>query len=159
MCIYIYYKDLHFRPVWLAFSLLSGRNLFNWWTERVHTNLANNILNLNICIYKRLKWFVKQHQVLYKKVIKNETLCWMSKRLSHRETFSMSSIKPIWRLLYIYIYTILVHCRSIWVICVWGLETREKARLRRAFSRVSRRIHIFTYMLRQCTCIVFILQF
>jgi hypothetical protein len=47
------------------------------------------------------------------------------------------------------IYTILVHCRSIWVICVWGLETREKARLRRAFSRVSRRIHIFTYMLRQ----------
>jgi hypothetical protein len=70
--------------------------------------------------------------------------------------------------LYVYIYfpriiqdkyTILVHCRSIWVICVWGLETWEKARLRRAFSRVSRRIHIFTYMLRQCTCIVFILQF
>ena len=57
------------------------------------------------------------------------------------------------------IYTILVHCRSIWVICVRGLETREKARLRRAFSRVSRRIHIFTYMLRQCTCIVFLLQF
>ena len=57
------------------------------------------------------------------------------------------------------IYTILVHCRSIWVICLRGLETREKARLRRAFSRVSRRIHIFTYMLRQCTCIVFILQF
>ena len=56
-------------------------------------------------------------------------------------------------------YTILVHCRSIWVICVWGLETREKARPRRAFFRVSRRIHIFTYMLRQCTCIVFILQF
>ena len=56
-------------------------------------------------------------------------------------------------------YTILVHCRSIWVICVWGLETREKARLCRAFSRASRRIHIFTYMLRQCTCIVFILQF
>ena len=56
-------------------------------------------------------------------------------------------------------YTILVHCRSIWVICVWGLETWEKARLRRAFSLVSRRIHIFTYMLRQCTCIVFILQF
>jgi hypothetical protein len=42
------------------------------------------------------------------------------------------------------IYTILVHCRSIWVICVWGLETREKARLCRAFSRVSCRIHIFT---------------
>jgi hypothetical protein len=41
------------------------------------------------------------------------------------------------------IYTILVHCRSIWVICVWGLETREKARLRRAFSRVSRRIHLW----------------
>jgi hypothetical protein len=56
-------------------------------------------------------------------------------------------------------YTILVHCRSIWVICVWGLETREKVRLCRAFSRVSCRIHIFTYMLRQCTCIVFILQF
>jgi hypothetical protein len=47
-------------------------------------------------------------------------------------------------------YTILVHSRSIWVICVWGLETREKARLGRTFSRVSR---------RQCTCIVFILQF
>jgi hypothetical protein len=30
-------------------------------------------------------------------------------------------------------YTILVHCRSIWVICVWGLETREKARLREPF--------------------------
>ena len=58
-----------------------------------------------------------------------------------------------------HIYTILVHCRSKWVICVWGLETREKARFRRTFSRVSRRIHIFTYMLRQCTCIVFILQF
>ena len=29
-----------------------------------------------------------------------------------------------------HIYTILVHCRSIWVICVWGLETREKARLK-----------------------------
>ena len=44
-------------------------------------------------------------------------------------------------------------------MCVWGLETGEKARVRRAFSRVSRRIHILTYMLRQCTCIVFILQF
>jgi hypothetical protein len=29
----------------------------------------------------------------------------------------------------------------------------------RNFSHVSRQIHIFTYMLRQCTCIVFILQF
>ena len=29
-------------------------------------------------------------------------------------------------------------------ICVWGLETGEKARLRRAFSHVSHRIHIFT---------------
>ena len=56
----------------------------------------------------------------------------------------------------LYVYTILVHCRSILVICVWGLETREKARLCRT---VSRQIHIFTYMLRQCTCIVFILQF
>jgi hypothetical protein len=45
------------------------------------------------------------------------------------------------------------------VICVWGLETREKARLRRAFSRVSRRIHIFTYMLRQCTCTLYLLSF
>ena len=42
---------------------------------------------------------------------------------------------------------------------VWGLETGEMATLRRAFSLVSRRIHIFTNMLRQCTCIVFILQF
>ena len=32
-------------------------------------------------------------------------------------------------------------------------------RLCRAFSRILRRIHIFTYMLRQCTCIVLILQF
>jgi hypothetical protein len=56
--------------------------------------------------------------------------------------------------LYVYIYfpriiqdkyTILVHCRSIWVICVWGLETWEKARLRRAFSRVYKNVIYYDY--------------
>jgi hypothetical protein len=36
------------------------------------------------------------------------------------------------------------------------LRNGGKARLCWAFSRVSRRIHIFTYMLRQCTCIAFV---
>jgi magnesium-transporting ATPase (P-type) len=47
------------------------------------------------------------------KVMKNYTLCWMTNFSSHRETFSMSNVKPIWRLykfknMYIYIFLYIV---------------------------------------------------
>ena len=54
-----------------------------------------------------------------------------------------------------YIYNTCALSKHIGNMCM-RLRNGGKARLRRAFSRVSRRIHIFTYMLRQCTCIVFI---
>ena len=62
-------------------------------------------------------------------------------------------------------FAILVFILFIFVIYIYNTCALSKhtsnmcMRPRRAFSRVSRRIHIFTYMLRQCTWIVFILQF
>jgi hypothetical protein len=57
-----------------------------------------------------------------------------------------------------YIYNTCALSKHIGNMCM-RLRNGRKARVCRAFSHVSRRIHIFTYMLRQCTCIVFILQF
>ena len=57
--------------------------------------------------------------------------------------------------IYIYIYNTCALSKHIGNMCM----RLRNGRLRRAFSRVSRRMRIFTYMLRQCTCILFILQF
>jgi predicted transcriptional regulator len=51
------------------------------------------------------------------------------------------------------------HCKFTVFNAIKTIVTYLGGNIIHLFSRVSRRIHIFTYMLRQRTCIAFILQF